>query len=53
MIGPSTLPMPPMITMKMTSADQSVTLNAAAGVMRSFSRTTRHPTNPAISAAMR
>jgi hypothetical protein len=38
MIGPSILPMPPMTTMKITSAVQSMTLKAAPGDMRTFCR---------------
>ena len=36
MIGPSTVPMPPMTTMKTTNAVQSITENAASGDMRAF-----------------
>ena len=44
MIGPSMVPMPPMTTMKITNAVQSLTLKAASGETRIFCRAMMDPT---------
>ena len=51
MIGPSMVPMPPITTMKMTLAVQSITLKPASGEMRSLVRKTSAPTIPVPKAA--
>jgi len=46
MIGPSSVPMPPITTMKITTTVQSLTLNPASGDKRNFCRKMKAPTTP-------
>ena len=52
MIGPSMVPMPPITTMKITKAVQSLTENAASGEIRSFCRKISAPTIAVTAAVM-
>ena len=46
MIGPSSAPMPPITTMKITTTVQSLDANPASGDRRSFCRKMNAPTRP-------